>query len=100
MTASNRDIAIEYLDSEVHNNVAYVKALIRKALNKEYRTEEAFNIISLEVDPKAQTVTLHQDLFDYQPETFSAEEFLTWLAPVALDERMRRAKSLWTMLKR
>ena len=75
MTASNRDIAIDYLDSEVHNDVAFVKALIRKALNKKYRTEEALNTISLEVDPKAQTVTVHQDWFGCQPETFSAEEF-------------------------
>ncbi len=75
MTASNRDIAISYLDMEAAEDVAWVKQRVQKALKRKSSAELPFNTFSLEVDPKKQTVTLHQDWFDCQPEVFSADEF-------------------------
>ncbi|GAA6194847.1 hypothetical protein [Pseudophaeobacter sp.] len=75
MTASNRDIAISYLDMEAAEDVAWVKQRVQKALKTKSSAELPFNTFSLEVDPKKQTVTLHQDWFGCQPEIFSADEF-------------------------
>ncbi len=75
MTASNRDIAISYLDMEAAESVAWVKQRVQKTLKTKNNAELPFNTFTLEVDPQKQTVTLHQDLFDCQSETFSAEEF-------------------------
>jgi hypothetical protein len=75
MTANNREIAISFLDMEAAEGVAQVKQRVQKALKKQNRAALPFNTFTLEVDPQKQTVTLHQELFASQPESFSTEEF-------------------------
>jgi hypothetical protein len=75
LVASNRDIAISYLDVELGDGVAGVMQRIRKAMKKTGKSSASFNVITLEFDPEAGTITLHQDWFACDPETFTVTEF-------------------------
>jgi hypothetical protein len=78
MKPSNKTIAIQYLDIEIAGSgVSGVMKRVKSALKKEDTTTLEFNTFALEVDPRAQTVTLLQDWDACEPEEFSADEFVS-----------------------
>jgi hypothetical protein len=76
MTGSNRKIALGFLDEEVAGAAGSFLKRVKKALEKDAIAELKFNTFALMVDPNAQTVTMHQDWFECQPEVFNVPEFI------------------------
>ena len=76
MTATNKEIAISYLDAEIRSGgVAPVKKRIKKALKQKDVSLLDFSLFDLEVDPQTQTVTINQDWYACDPEKFTANMF-------------------------
>lgn len=91
MAASNREIAVEYLDNEVIHEAGYCLKRIKQALKQTVTTELEFNTFSLIVDPEVQIATLHQDWFACKPEAFDAQ---TLINLVETARKRNRSKSL------
>ena len=90
MKPNNKEIAIDYLDSEIQGaGVSRFLKSVKMALKQEAATNLEFNVIALEIDPVKQSVTLSQDWGACRPETFSASEFVDL---VETSGRRKRAK--------
>jgi len=77
MKPTNREIAVAYLDLEIQGGgVSSLLQRVKKALKQGAATNLEFNTIALEIDPAKQTVTLSQDWYACQSETFTASEFV------------------------
>ena len=76
MAASNRQIALDYIDGDVVEGVGYQLKRLKKALKQTAPTELEFNTFLLSIDPKAQTATLYHDWFACKPEVFDAPDLI------------------------
>jgi hypothetical protein len=80
MAASNKDIAISYLDQDVGQAFAIVTKRLKAALHAADPSEIQLNTVALAVDPTAQTITAHQNWFACQPEVFDVTDFMAVIA--------------------
>ncbi|MGV6810631.1 MAG: hypothetical protein ACWA47_00160, partial [Brevirhabdus sp.] len=77
MKPTNREIAVVYLDLEIQGTgVSSLLQEVKKAFEQGAATNLEFNAIALGIDPAKQTVTLSQDWYACQPETFTVSEFV------------------------
>lgn len=77
MKASNKTIAIDYLDTEIAGcGISGVLKRVGNALKQKDTSTLEFNVVALKIDARALTVALLQDWGACEPETFSVEEFI------------------------
>ena len=76
MSASNRQIAIEYLVLDFQDSVEYHQKRIKEAMRHAGTTELDFNTFALIIDPAVQTATLHHEWFACEPEVFELPDLM------------------------